>query len=110
MYTYILTQVMLLPPQFMHKRSCTKLTHTKTSSCTQDRLHTYVNYMYMRISANYNCLGCEQTSGVDINHLPNAQDAFQPIPGLFASAGALGTLSSHYSKDYSTCAPQLNSI
>ena len=41
---------------------------------------------YMRISKNHNSLGCEQPLGLDVNQSPNAQDVFQPIPGLISCA------------------------
>ena len=43
--------------------------------------------IYTRISMNHNTPGCEQPSGLDVNQSPNAQDTFQPIPGLFSCAG-----------------------
>ena len=46
----------------------------------------------MRILADRNSLGCELPSGLDVNQLPNAQDAFQPILGLFSCAGATGSV------------------
>ena len=44
----------------------------------------------MRISKNHNSLGCEQPLGLDVKQSPDAQDAFQPIPGLISYAGATG--------------------
>ena len=52
-------------------------------------LHTC---MYMRISKNYNSLGCEQPLGLDVNQSPDVQDAFRPIPGLISCAGTTGSV------------------
>ena len=41
---------------------------------------------------NHNSLGCKQPLGVDIKQSPNAQDMFQPIPGLISCAGVTGSV------------------
>ena len=41
---------------------------------------------------NHNALGCERPSGLDVKQSPNAQDVFQPIPGLISCAGVTGSV------------------
>ena len=48
-----------------------------------------VHIIHVNMYENINSLGCEQ--GLDVEQSPNAQDAFQPMPGLFSCAGVTGS-------------------
>ena len=48
-------------------------------------IHLTTAYVLMYMT--HNSLGHEQPSGLDVKQSPNAQDAFQPIPGLISCAG-----------------------
>ena len=39
------------------------------------------------IQESHNSLGCKQPSGLDVNQSLNAEDTFQPIPGLISCTG-----------------------
>ena len=47
---------------------------------------------YVRVSENHNSLGYEQSPGLDVNQSLNAQDTFQPIPGLISCVGVTGSV------------------
>ena len=67
--------------------------------------------MYMSKIKNHNSLGHKRPLGLDVQQSPNAQDTFQPIPGLISCAGVTGSVGIMYvymyltklHHDYSTC-------
>ena len=52
--------------------------------------NTYFDHV--SVSENYNSLGCEQPSGLDINQSLNAQGEFRPIPDLIRCTGVTGSV------------------
>ena len=93
MYTHV---------QGVHLHACACICAVHTCTC----IHTCVRYIqcthYMgtlpshwtgplqkpkvHIHENHNSLGCEQPPGLDVNQSLNAQDTFQPMPGLISCA------------------------
>ena len=69
----------------------------------------YSQYLQMNTLRNAT-LGCEQPSSSDAKQLPNAQDAFWPLPGLTSCAGMTGSVGMPYTCNTDICTVQSECI